>query len=137
MHATIDVSPTAQKHAGLGRYAGEIARALDQVNDDLINTGQDLLDLVHRGEALQHAQHEPGQHRAAERTHAADHHDDEAQHQEVHAHVVVGTEDRRVHGAGQAGDDSGDAEHDGEAPVNVDTEDADGLAIGTNFIATR
>ena len=30
MHVTIDVSPTAQKHAGLGRYAGEIARALDQ-----------------------------------------------------------------------------------------------------------
>lgn len=28
MHITIDVSPTAQKHAGLGRYAGEIARAL-------------------------------------------------------------------------------------------------------------
>lgn len=28
MHICIDVSPTAQKHAGLGRYAGEIARAL-------------------------------------------------------------------------------------------------------------
>ncbi len=32
MNVTIDVSPTAQKHAGLGRYAGEIARALDQTN---------------------------------------------------------------------------------------------------------
>jgi glycosyltransferase involved in cell wall biosynthesis len=30
MHICIDVSPTAQKHAGLGRYAGEVARALDQ-----------------------------------------------------------------------------------------------------------
>ncbi len=30
MHICLDVSPTAQKHAGLGRYAGEIARALDQ-----------------------------------------------------------------------------------------------------------
>lgn len=28
MHVCLDVSPTAQKHAGLGRYAGEIARAL-------------------------------------------------------------------------------------------------------------
>lgn len=28
MHICLDVSPTAQKHAGLGRYAGEIARAL-------------------------------------------------------------------------------------------------------------
>ncbi len=28
MRVTIDVSPTVQKHAGLGRYAGEIARAL-------------------------------------------------------------------------------------------------------------
>jgi glycosyltransferase involved in cell wall biosynthesis len=28
MQVTIDVSPTAQQHAGLGRYAGEIARAL-------------------------------------------------------------------------------------------------------------
>ncbi len=28
MHVTIDVSPTVQKHAGLGRYAGELARAL-------------------------------------------------------------------------------------------------------------
>ncbi len=35
LHVTIDVSPTAQKHAGLGRYAGEIARALDQANDEL------------------------------------------------------------------------------------------------------
>jgi glycosyltransferase involved in cell wall biosynthesis len=30
MHVCVDVSPTAQKHAGLGRYAGEIARALSQ-----------------------------------------------------------------------------------------------------------
>jgi glycosyltransferase involved in cell wall biosynthesis len=30
MHICLDVSPTAQKHAGLGRYAGEIARALSQ-----------------------------------------------------------------------------------------------------------
>ena len=28
MHVCLDVSPTVQKHAGLGRYAGEIARAL-------------------------------------------------------------------------------------------------------------
>lgn len=28
MHVCLDVSPTAQNHAGLGRYAGEIARAL-------------------------------------------------------------------------------------------------------------
>ena len=35
MRVTIDVSPTAQKHAGLGRYAGEVARALDQATDDL------------------------------------------------------------------------------------------------------
>ena len=30
MQICIDVSPTAQKHAGLGRYAGEVARALSQ-----------------------------------------------------------------------------------------------------------
>jgi glycosyltransferase involved in cell wall biosynthesis len=30
MHVCLDVSPTVQKHAGLGRYAGEIARALAQ-----------------------------------------------------------------------------------------------------------
>lgn len=30
MHICLDVSPTAQKHAGLGRYAGEIARALSE-----------------------------------------------------------------------------------------------------------
>jgi glycosyltransferase involved in cell wall biosynthesis len=30
MHVCLDVSPTAQKHAGLGRYAGEIARVLAQ-----------------------------------------------------------------------------------------------------------
>lgn len=33
MHICLDVSPTAQKHAGLGRYAGEIARALAQTSD--------------------------------------------------------------------------------------------------------
>jgi glycosyltransferase involved in cell wall biosynthesis len=30
MHVCIDVSPTVQKHAGLGRYAGEVARALSE-----------------------------------------------------------------------------------------------------------
>ncbi len=35
MHICLDVSPTAQKQAGLGRYAGEIARALDQFNPNL------------------------------------------------------------------------------------------------------
>jgi len=35
MHICLDVSPTAQKHAGLGRYAGEIARALDQHKNEL------------------------------------------------------------------------------------------------------
>ncbi|MBN1217542.1 MAG: glycosyltransferase family 4 protein [Anaerolineae bacterium] len=33
MHICLDVSPTAQKHAGLGRYAGEIARALAEKED--------------------------------------------------------------------------------------------------------
>jgi glycosyltransferase involved in cell wall biosynthesis len=35
MHICLDVSPTAQKHAGLGRYAGEIARALAQYKSQL------------------------------------------------------------------------------------------------------
>ena len=35
MHVCIDVSPTVQKHAGLGRYAGEIARTLSRTNNDL------------------------------------------------------------------------------------------------------
>jgi glycosyltransferase involved in cell wall biosynthesis len=35
MHVCIDVSPTAQKHAGLGRYAGEIARALARDRDEI------------------------------------------------------------------------------------------------------
>ncbi|RME69437.1 MAG: glycosyltransferase family 1 protein, partial [Chloroflexi bacterium] len=30
MQVCLDVSPTAQQHAGLGRYAGEVARALSQ-----------------------------------------------------------------------------------------------------------
>ncbi len=33
MHVCLDVSPTAQNHAGLGRYAGEVARALAQQNN--------------------------------------------------------------------------------------------------------
>jgi glycosyltransferase involved in cell wall biosynthesis len=33
MHVCVDVSPTAQKHAGLGRYAGEVTRALAQKKD--------------------------------------------------------------------------------------------------------
>ena len=33
MHVCLDVSPTVQKHAGLGRYAGEIARALSEDKD--------------------------------------------------------------------------------------------------------
>jgi glycosyltransferase involved in cell wall biosynthesis len=44
MHVCIDVSPTAQQHAGLGRYAGEVARALDQsgaVELSLFYNGQD------------------------------------------------------------------------------------------------
>jgi glycosyltransferase involved in cell wall biosynthesis len=35
MHVCIDVSPTAQKHAGLGRYAGEIARTLARDRDEI------------------------------------------------------------------------------------------------------
>jgi glycosyltransferase involved in cell wall biosynthesis len=35
MHICLDVSPTAQQHAGLGRYAGEVARALDQPHSQL------------------------------------------------------------------------------------------------------
>ena len=35
MHVCIDVSPAAQQHAGLGRYAGEIVRALDQYKKDV------------------------------------------------------------------------------------------------------
>jgi len=35
MHVCIDVSPTVQKHAGLGRYAGEVARALAQQGGQL------------------------------------------------------------------------------------------------------
>lgn len=30
MHVCLDISPTVQKHAGLGRYAGEVARGLAQ-----------------------------------------------------------------------------------------------------------
>jgi glycosyltransferase involved in cell wall biosynthesis len=33
MHICLDVSPTAQQHAGLGRYAGEVARALDHYHN--------------------------------------------------------------------------------------------------------
>lgn len=35
MHICLDVSPTAQQHAGLGRYAAEIARALAQYKSRL------------------------------------------------------------------------------------------------------
>ncbi|MBI1879625.1 MAG: hypothetical protein HYR94_15630 [Chloroflexi bacterium] len=35
MHVCLDVSPTAQKHAGLGRYAGEVARALAEHKSQL------------------------------------------------------------------------------------------------------
>jgi glycosyltransferase involved in cell wall biosynthesis len=35
VHICLDVSPTAQKHAGLGRYAGEVARALAHHKDHL------------------------------------------------------------------------------------------------------
>ncbi|MEM7346249.1 MAG: glycosyltransferase family 1 protein [Chloroflexota bacterium] len=35
MNVCIDVSPTAQKHAGLGRYAGELARSLAEQQTDL------------------------------------------------------------------------------------------------------
>jgi glycosyltransferase involved in cell wall biosynthesis len=35
MHVCFDVSPTAQKHAGLGRYAGELSRALAADNNDM------------------------------------------------------------------------------------------------------
>lgn len=35
MHVCLDVSPTVQKHAGLGRYAGEVARALAEYRPDV------------------------------------------------------------------------------------------------------
>jgi len=35
LHVTIDLSPTVQGHAGLGRYAGEIARAINQYHPEI------------------------------------------------------------------------------------------------------
>jgi hypothetical protein len=72
----------------------------------------------------------PASDRARQRAHAADNDHHEGQHQEVHAHVVVRRQDRRVHHAGDAGDHRGEAEDDGEPALDVDAEQADRLAVG-------
>src|SRR5690606_9941946 len=102
----------------------------DQVDDDLIDAGEDRLDFGHRCEALQDAEQEAGGDRPRQRTHAADNDDDDAQHQEVHAERVARWHQRRVHDTGHAGDDRGQAEHDGETAADVDAEQPDRLAIG-------
>ena len=91
-----------------------------------------MIDLISFIEAkrLQDAEQEPGSDRAGQRAHAADDDHHEAQHQEVHAQVIVGRQQRRVHHAGEAGDHGGKAEHDGEAAVDVDAEQAHRLAVG-------
>ena len=50
-------------------------------------------------------------------------------HEEIHAHVIVGRVDRRVHNARQTRDGSGDAEHDGKAAVDVDAQEANSFTV--------
>ena len=52
-----------------------------------------------------------------------------AQHQEIHAHVIVGRVDRRVHDARKTCDGCGKAEHDGETAIDVDAQQADRLTV--------
>ena len=72
----------------------------------------------------------PAETAPVERPHAADHDDHEAQNQEVHPHMVVGAEDRRVHGTGETGDDRRYAEDDGESAVNINSQQSDRLPVG-------
>src|SRR5690606_10312961 len=57
----------------------------DEIDDDLVDAGDDGLHLVHRGEGLQDAEQEAGRHGAGQRAHAANDHHHEAEDQEVHA----------------------------------------------------
>ena len=100
-----------------------------EIDDDLVDAGDDLLHLVHRREGLQDAEEEAGKHGAGQRAHAADHHHDEGEDQELHAHAIVGRDDRRIDRSGDAGDDRGKPEDDGEAPLDVDAEEPDRVAV--------
>ena len=102
----------------------------DQVNDDLVDAGQNGFDFVHGREALQNAEREARRDRTAQRSHAADDDYHKAEDEEVHAHVIIGAENGRVHDAGKARDNSCDAENNGKAFVDIYTEKSDGFAIG-------
>src|SRR5690606_5065093 len=102
----------------------------DEIDDDLVDAGEDGFHLVHGGEALENPEQEAGGDGAGQRAHAAHHDHHEAEHQEVHADMIVRRQERRVHDARHAGDDGGKAEHDGEAAIDIDAEQAHRLAIG-------
>ena len=91
--------------------------------------GNDVLDPVHRGVAFEDPEQEAREYGAGQAAHAADHDDDEAEHEEIHAHVEVGRVDRGVHRARHASHGGGEAEHQGEAAVNVDAEQAHGFTV--------
>ena len=57
MRVCIDVSPTAQKHAGLGRYAGEIARALAEDNQVNLSLFYNQQGNAHLPDYLEHIPH--------------------------------------------------------------------------------
>src|SRR5690606_8069594 len=101
----------------------------NEVDDDLADARNDRLHLRHRRKGLQDAEQEACRDGARQRAHAADHDHHEGDDEEIHAERVVRRKQRRVHDAGHACDDRRNAEHDGEAPIDVDAEDADRLAV--------
>ena len=60
--AQVSITPCAAEQAARPRQQDDDR---DQVDDDLVDAGDDALDLVHRGEGLQDAEQEAGEHRAA------------------------------------------------------------------------
>ena len=92
--------------------------------------GQQSMTSFMDAKAFQNTEHEARQHGAGQRAHAADNNHNELKHKKVHAHVIVGRVDRRVHHTRQTRHRGREAEHDRKALVDVDAEQANGFAVG-------
>mmetsp|Transcript_23278 Transcript_23278/g.40216 ORF Transcript_23278/g.40216 Transcript_23278/m.40216 type:complete len:543 (-) Transcript_23278:1165-2793(-) len=101
-----------------------------QIDDDLVQAGQNLQDLAHGCKALKDTQEEACKHRAGQRAHAADNNHNKAEDKEIHAHVVVGRVDRGVHHTCETRDRSRYPEHQREPAVDVDAQQLHSFPVG-------
>lgn len=97
----------------------------DEIDDDLVDVGDDVFDFIYGCEGLQDVEQEVCGYCVIEGFYVVDYYDDEGQNQEVYVYVIVGWQDWCVYDVCKVCDDSGDVEDDGEVVFDIDVQQVD------------